>query len=298
MKMRKDFFLSMLMIFSVSGVALSQSFPARIKRADSLYNARMFSESALCYVQAFNSINEKYIEPTVFYNCACSFSLAGNLRQSFFYLNKAIHRGGLSSKQLMADEDFQNLKTDKRWKLAVDAVTEIENKLDTNLVTILKGLSKSDQLYRRKIDSIYTHKVSNDSLLNLFWKKQELQDSINLQIAKKILEKGYPSKILAGRYNEALFNVIQHSDLTNMEKYVNSFIDAANSGDLSWSTLALMIDRIRKRKGQKQIYGTQFIKKDNRMALYDVEDRENLNERRIRIGLSTIEEEFKFWNAR
>ncbi len=59
-----------------------------------------------------------------------------------------------------------------------------------------------------------------------------------------------------------------------------------------------MIDRIRVDKGQKQIYGTQAVPlKDpktgymtDKYEIAPIEDEENVNSRRLKVGLPTIEE--------
>ncbi len=292
--------LLFLIAIFVSSTTLGQSFPSMIEKADSLFRMGLFLESAHCYKRAINSIDEDFVRATDFYNCACSFSLANESSKAFHYLKKAIRKGGVYPKQLEGDKDLINLREKKKWRDLIILAQNKEKKLDKELVEKLKILSKRDQVYRRKIDSLYLNKIRNDSLRRIYSKAQSKIDSLNLIDAKVILDnREYPSRIEIGNLSDVLFLVVQHSNIENMEFYLKTFIKAADSGDLSWQAVALMIDRIRKRKGQKQIYGTQFVRDSNgKWVLYEVEDVVNLNTIRLKIGLSTIEEEIKFWSRR
>ena len=55
--------------------------------------------------------------------------------------------------------------------------------------------------------------------------------------------------------------------------------------------MALLIDRIRVYKGQKQLYGTQVKMESTRQKSFDaIEDEKNVNKRRAEVGLGPLEE--------
>lgn len=173
-----------------------------------------------------------------------------------------------------------------------------EKKRDTTLIKKLKDIGKKDQFYRSKIDSISRNKVGDAALRKSYFRQQAALDSVNLLSVAEILQtQGYPDRAKAFKYAINLFFVVQHSDISTMEKYYPLFEKAAESGDLDWKALVLMTDRIRKKKGLKQVYGTQTVKgSDGKWVLYDVENIEGLNERRLKIGLEPIDEYLKLIN--
>ena len=77
-----------------------------------------------------------------------------------------------------------------------------------------------------------------------------------------------------------------------MEKYIDKFEEAAESGYLRKASLVLMIDRVLVSRGEKQIYGTQFRRniETGEVTFYPIVDTENLDERRREVGLGSFEE--------
>jgi hypothetical protein len=162
--------------------------------------------------------------------------------------------------------------------------TPKEKLLDTK--RILENVYLNDQKYR-----------GVDYMLN--WQKQDSIDKENLVIVSKIIDSlGWLGKDVVGdTANDALFAVIQHSNITTMEKYLPVMRKAAAENKASKQNLALLIDRVEVINKRKQIYGSQLYEKDGKYTLYDVVEPAKLNERRKEMGLGTIEEYLKqFWN--
>lgn len=132
------------------------------------------------------------------------------------------------------------------------------------------------------------------------WKMQNALDSINLIRVTKVLDSmGFPHKpLFDDSAGIATFMIIQHAALQNQEKYLPLFQAAADQNQIKPSLVALMVDRVRVDKGQRQIYGTQAVPvKDpktgcmtDKYELAPIEDEENVNQRRLKVGLSTIQE--------
>jgi hypothetical protein len=137
------------------------------------------------------------------------------------------------------------------------------------------------------------------------WRRQKFIDSINLIRISKILDSiGFLGKSVVGDTAYlASFFVIQHSDLKNQEHYLPIFQKAADQDQIEWKYVAMMVDRIKVGKNEKQIYGTQlhgiidpktgFM--TNKTEFYPIEDEKNVNIRRLKAGLTTIEEYAKQW---
>ena len=85
--------------------------------------------------------------------------------------------------------------------------------------------------------------------------------------------------------------IIQHSAVAIQEKYLPILQRAADQGEMQKTNMALLIDRIRVYKGQKQLYGTQVKMEANGQKSFDaIEDEKNVNKRRAEVGLGSLEE--------
>ena len=112
-------------------------------------------------------------------------------------------------------------------------------------------------------------------------------DSTNLEMVTRILsETGYPSKSRVGEFaSQAVWLVIQHSDLEVQRLYLPQLSAAARNGDLPPAMIAALKDRIDVREGRPQKYGTQ-IGPDGLCPLLDAS---RVNEWRKEVGLPPIE---------
>lgn len=120
-------------------------------------------------------------------------------------------------------------------------------------------------------------------------------DKINRDRLKEIItEFGFPTRQLVGKdAMHGIFLMIQHSDgdkewqkeqLPNIER-------AVKQGDMDGQSYAYLYDRIKINSGKKQLYGTQFKNVDpinKKVELADTEDIENLDRRRMEIGMMPI----------
>lgn len=106
---------------------------------------------------------------------------------------------------------------------------------------------------------------------------------------------GFPTRKLVGKEAmHGVFILIQHADgdkewqksqLPNIEK-------AVRDGDMDGQSYAYLFDRIKINGGEKQRYGTQFAKVDpinKTVELAPTEDLENLDKRRMEIGMMPVE---------
>ena len=294
--MKNAFFIFFAFSFNVSN---GQNFKAYITKADSMYQAKSYVKSGELYVEALKLIDEKYVEPVELFNTAKSFAQQKDALKACSYLQKVITRGGVTATRIRTEADFNPIQSSKEWTKVLKRAKEMDEGIDSTLINILQVMGTDDQLYRKKIDSLYLNSVKNNELKSGYFKQQSLLDSLNLIKAKEILDsRGFPSRRLVGRHNAVLFYIIQHADLNYQESYYNAFEAAANRGDLSWRTLCLMTDRIRMRKGLKQLYGTQISTKDGVSVLYEVEDYDHLDERRLKIGLEPIKQYASFFGVR
>lgn len=86
--------------------------------------------------------------------------------------------------------------------------------------------------------------------------------------------------------------IVQHSDydLDFQEKVLAAMKLEVDRDNASAQDYAYLVDRVRKNKGKKQLYGTQITHDANMWAIPEpLEDSLKVNERRIAIGLVPIE---------
>lgn len=277
----------------------SETYWELISKADSLYRAKDFKNSARYYEKAFQIQIGKDVD---YYKAACSQALAGNKEEAFRNLNLAIDKGWLDLERRKKDSDLGILHSEKEWKLTIakleKKVDEYESRLNKELIKELKRIGEEDQRYRKEMQAVGEKYGWQSDEMRELWKKQNELDCLNLVRIEEIIEEyGYPGKSLVGKQSEVAFLVIQHSDIETQEKYLPILKEAADKGELSWSSLALLIDRIRVRKGEKRIYGSQVRQKeDGTYELFPIEDEPNVNKRRADVGLGPLEEYLEHWN--
>jgi hypothetical protein len=97
---------------------------------------------------------------------------------------------------------------------------------------------------------------------------------------------GWPGQSLAGEDGaHAAWLLLQHAELDFQEQCLPLMVEAAGRGDASPRDLAYLKDRVLMRRGEPQIYGTQYMVKDGVLELWTVRDPQGLDERRAALGL-------------
>ena len=121
-------------------------------------------------------------------------------------------------------------------------------------------------------------------------------DEKNRNRLKEIIaEFGFPGKKMVGKEAmQGIFLIIQHSDGDKewQKSQLKNIEEAVKNGDMDGQSYAYLYDRIKLNGGEKQLYGTQFVKVDpiNKIVeLADTEHPENLDKRRMEVGMMPIE---------
>lgn len=291
---------TLLLLFLFTSVN-AQEYSKLISDADKLYEIKDYKMSTDLYNKAFKIENKN---PNHLYNGACASSLAGNTKNTFKWLNLSIEKGWVNLKHLKSDTDLENLHSKKEWKKTIEKLEKklklIEANYDKPLQTELLTILDEDQKYRMQMNETQKKFGQDSKEMKDLWKITNQKDSINLLKVKKILdEKGWVSKDKVGaQANNALFLVIQHSDLETQKKYLPMMKEAVTKGNANPSSLALLIDRIEIREGRKQIYGSQIGTNPNTKTQYVLPliDPDNVDKRRTDVGLGSISDYIKNWN--
>jgi hypothetical protein len=273
-----------------------------VKKADSLYRAKDYKNSASSYSAAFKAYGWTGLAGDR-YNAACSWALAGNADSAFFQLDRLAKKGNLTNYgHVTADSDLNSLHADKRWPALLELVKQNKDKAEANLnkplASQLDSIYIEDQKYRQMMGDIEKKYGAESSEMKNIWRTIRQRDSINLITVTMILDKyGWLGADVVGQQgNVALFLVIQHSNQKTQEKYLPMMRSAVKNGKASSSNLALLEDRVALGQGKKQIYGSQIDRdQQGKYFVSPIEDELNVNKRRASVGLDPLEEYVKYW---
>lgn len=158
-------------------------------------------------------------------------------------------------------------------------------KLSSELQNELLEMTEKEQSYR--IQWI----TACDSDAIAAWRQKVIEiDGLHVVRLKEVVrEYGWPGYSLVGREgSHAFWFLVQHTpDHLFQSQCLTLLEQAVANSEASVIDLAYLTDRVYMYGGRKQIYGTQLTENLN---FYPIEEEENVNERRLAIGLSTLEE--------
>jgi hypothetical protein len=296
----KQFFSLSFLIASAILVAQSNAptYNDLIKKADSLYTAGDFKNSALTYSQAFVTDYKKEVQND-YYNAACCWALINKPDNAFLLLDKTVKQLNYTDDEhILADTDLNSLHADKRWLPLLEIVKQnkekAEAKLNKPLAAELDSIYNQDQDGRNELVELQKKQMWDTQEYKDLCKRILKADSIDLLKIEQILDQyGWLGKDVVGeRGNITLFLVIQHANLVTQEKYLPMLREAVKKGNAKASHLALMEDRVALREGKKQIYGSQlgFDMDTKQYYVSPLEDPENVDKRRAEMGLPPMSE--------
>jgi hypothetical protein len=275
-----------------------------VKEARAQYESKAYINSAETYRRAFIQFDGKAY-PDDRYDAACSYSLAGNVDTSFYHLFRLANDSDYKNYgHITTDFDLDTLHNDKRWDELISIVktnkAEAEKYLDKPLVAMLDSIYHDDQKYRRQIGDIEAEYGRDSDEMRAHWRLIHEKDSANLLKITSILDdRGWlGSDVVGAQGNSTLFLVIQHADIETQLQYLPMMRQAVEDGNARGSSLALLEDRVALRQGERQIYGSQ-IGRDIETGEHYVSpliDPDNVNKRRAKVGLGTIEDYITHWN--
>lgn len=153
----------------------------------------------------------------------------------------------------------------------------------------LVAMAENDQSVRDVL-------VADGSLGNYGYhpRMEAVHKSNAARLAAIIKQYGWPGISLVGEDGaRAAWLIAQHSigNPPFMRHCLFLLKQAASSNQVIPWYVAMLEDRIRMYEGKPQIYGTQFQpNKKGELEVYPIENPKSVNERRLAVGLNTIEE--------
>ena len=296
--------IAILSFLMFTTAVCGQNFKALVSKADSFYNAKNYPKSVEFFKEAFSETfkaDQKKASP--FYDAACAAALAGDNKLALEWLNTAIDKGWTNISHTKTDTDLTSLHDLKEWQATLDKLQKKLDVLEANYDKPLKAelltILEEDQKYRQQLGPLEKKHGWDSKEMKDFWIIINAADSVNLIKIKAILDKnGWVGADKVGNEaSNALFLVIQHSDLPTQQKYLPMMREAVKNKKASGGNLALLEDRVALGEGRKQIYGSQ-LRGDGKGGYFlsPLEDPDNVDKRREEVGLPPIAEYIQRWN--
>jgi len=304
--MRTLLFLSLCLGTVNSAFGQNAAYMALAKKADPLYQAKDYKNSALTYSSAFKT-NGWIGLSTDRYNAACSWALANNADSAFFQLDRIATKAGYANyNHITTDADLVSLHRDERWKPLLVLVNRNKEKAEANfnkpLVVQLDSVYKEDQQYRQQLNDVEKQYGWESNQVKALWAIITEKDAANLIKVRAILDKyGWlGSKVIGQQGNSTLFLIIQHADQQTQETYLPMMRDAVKKGNAAGSALALLEDRVALGQQKRQIYGSQIGRNSQTKQYYvlPLEDPDNVDKRRADVGLEPLAEYVSRWQIK
>ena len=136
-------------------------------------------------------------------------------------------------------------------------------------------------------------KGSGDEQLKCFVETLEKIDKPNTARLNEIFNQhGFPTQKTVGKDGvQAFLLILQHTpDETLRQKCLKPITKAFKRREIPPMDYANYVDRLLVRQNKPQIYGSNFEIKEGKLVMSKTRKRKNLNNRRRKIGLPTIEE--------
>jgi hypothetical protein len=232
------------------------------RRAERAHGEKDYRGCAKLFLEAAASAPE-FQATTDLYNAACCQALAGDRDCAFQSLRQALDRGIPDLVQVdrwKADADLKGLHHDVRWKRFVaDAEAKAKAAL-ANANEELAALYREDQADRQ------------GGLGAIIWASFGRRDAARRKRVREILQQG-GAKVAADFFHAAM--VFQHGDdlddfQTAHELAVKATELDPNHDTARWLAAAAK-DRWLMHSGKPQWYGTQYVMKNWKWALYEVD---------------------------
>lgn len=153
----------------------------------------------------------------------------------------------------------------------------------------LDSIDVEDQRYRAQQEYIAGTAGGESAAMQALLDSMQYADSLNMIAVARIIDAyGWlGADAIGADANTTLFMVIQHSPLSNQQKYLPLMRRAVAEGKARGGSLALLEDRVALREGRKQRYGSQLSWNMNTNVYYvlPIDYPDSVDLRRAGLGL-------------
>ncbi|WP_373552629.1 DUF6624 domain-containing protein [Haliscomenobacter sp.] len=311
MCLRWSFLLLFSLTFSVqlwAQVKAPDAYYVWIKSADSLFKIPNYPLAAQHYSQAFKSFEGKGFMSDR-YQAACAWARTGLADSAFFQLEKIVWKGKFDEYfRILADSNLVSLHTNTRWEPLITQVRRLHGIVDSlwnpNLYQLIDSMAAEDQKWRNRVTSLENTAPTDSIQVKWAVKMYNKVDSANYFVLRKIINTfGFPAWDCVGKSGANKFwLLVQHQDSqVEFQKEVLQLMEQKwLKGKVSAVDYAYLVDRVKVNTRELQVYGTQFDLNAERSSFTPkpVVDPANLNARREKMGLGTIESYMETANRR
>ena len=274
----------------------------RIEIADSLYAQKKYAEASRAFSAAFTFNNQDFSAGHR-YRAAKAWAMSGEKDSAIVNLHTELSIGYHNYQEFKNEKAFKILRTDPSWNSLVKKVKDNQKKENEKLGKYklikpeLERILVLDQKYRKHYRETWKQFGEKSKELNALEKKMHKLDKSNLRYVSSVLDSyGWIGRDTIGiEASTALFLVIQHADSATQEKYLPLLRNAVEQKKELPENLALLEDRVRIRRGEKQIYGTQVQCDSNGRNCWvlPIADEKSVDIRRQSVGLRPLAEYLK-----
>ncbi|GHC55693.1 BT_3928 family protein [Ulvibacter litoralis] len=215
---------------------------------------------------------------------------------------KTIVRSNPGILELQEGTIMQKLHWNDALQLQLNTLENAKPNLDFDVKRRLDSIAVLDQKYRRLMQASSPEALkelgesmglSKEEYTGDLMQMQKAVDGSNMAFVEDYFKtKGYPGKSVVGEESSlAAWYVLQHNP-DKIETYLPLIKKAAEAGEISKRSAAMMEDRYLMNEGKPQIYGTQGMTFDDERGsfIWPIENPETVNERRAAVGYDeTIE---------
>ncbi len=109
------------LIMSISCIVHAQTYTQLLRKADTAYQHKQYTEAAGIYLKAIDIADFQGSKPKGYYSAACCYALAGDTEHAFDYLHQAIANGYSHTGDIANDGDLVSLHTSSQWAKVLTA---------------------------------------------------------------------------------------------------------------------------------------------------------------------------------
>lgn len=293
----RSLLLALLAVAAANAAAQPTAPDALVSAAEAAYADGRYAVSDSLYALAFEAGAPAAAD---LYRAARSAALAGRTDRAFARLDAALDAGWESFAQMERDPGLAPLRADAgRWAALMARLPEVlrlkyGGEPDVALRAELLEMQARDQEPRRRMQALFEqfgNQRPPDSLLMPLAVEMQRVDSLHLHRFDELIEAhGWPSFRLVGKEGAtAAFLLAQHAEQERQERYLPLLEAAYREGLAAGADWAMMTDRVRVRRGQPQLYGSQVSYDEaGRPRVDPIEDEASVDARRAAIGLEPL----------
>lgn len=292
----------LLIILSFNSILAQEliTYDDNIEEAEDYFESKDYSKANEYYKRAFKIVNENVISSDERFDASISFMLSNDIKSTYEQLFKIykieVFDEYTNYENIINEEAFEKLHSDKRWKKLTRKLKKkqekSDNEKDEDLIQFLTELENKDQNVREDLTKVNQEFGTNSEEYKSYVKEMNEVDSlIFIEFEKFINQYGWlgPETIGEDGVN-TLFLIVQHNNLDIQKKYLPFIRKAVKNGKESPSDLIFLEDRIAMYSNQLQTYGTQIKYDENgKYYVWPIKNPKSVNKRRIKNGLNTLE---------